>query len=208
MTKKEKVAQIIKIFDVEYSDAKCSLDYTYDYELLIAVMLSAQCTDARVNIVTKDLFKRYTSLESFASSSLEELENMIKSCGFYHSKAKNIIATANKLIDEFGGRIPDTIEQLITLPGVGRKTANLIVGDVYGKPGVVVDTHCIRLSNRIGLTKEKDPVKIEFELKKIILPENQMRFCHQLVFHGRKYCMARNPDCGACPVNHLCKSYK
>lgn len=208
MTKKEKVEQIIKIFDIEYRDAKCSLDYTYDYELLIAVMLSAQCTDARVNIVTRDLFKRYTSLSDFANSSLEELEKHIKPCGFYHSKAKNIIATANKLIYEFGGKIPDTIEKLITLPGVGRKTANLIVGDIYGKPGVVVDTHCIRLSNRIGLTKMQDPVKIEFELKKIIPMQNQTRFCHQLVFHGRKYCMARKPHCTVCPINHLCKSYK
>lgn len=208
MTKKERVLEIAKVFDRVYSDAKCSLDYTHDYELLIAVMLSAQCTDARVNIVTKDLFKQYTSLEDFAGADLEELEGYIKSCGFYHSKAKNIIATANKIIKDFSGRIPDTIDELITLPGVGRKTANLIVGDVYGKPGVVVDTHCIRLSNRFGLTKEQDPVKIEYELKKIIPPDMQMRFCHQLVFHGRAYCMARKPDCENCPVNHLCKSYK
>ena len=208
MTKKDRVLEISKVFDKVYSDAKCSLDYTFDYELLIAVMLSAQCTDARVNIVTKDLFKKYTSLEAFAAADITELEECIKSCGFYHSKAKNIIATADKIIKDFGGKIPDTIEELITLPGVGRKTANLIVGDVYGKPGVVVDTHCIRLSNRFGLTKEQDPVKIEFELKKISPDELQMRFCHQLVFHGRAYCMARKPDCENCPVNHLCKSYK
>lgn len=204
MTKKERVKEIAKVFDVVYSDAKCSLDYTKDYELLIAVMLSAQCTDARVNIVTKDLFARYTSLEAFADAELEELESIVKPCGFYHTKAKNIIAAANKIIYDYMGKIPDTIEELITLPGVGRKTANLIVGDIYGKPGVVVDTHCIRLSNRMGLTKEQDPVKIEFELKKIIPDDIQSRFCHQLVLHGRAYCMARKPDCEACPINHVC----
>ena len=208
MTKKDRVIEISKIFDKVYSDAKCSLDYTHDYELLIAVMLSAQCTDARVNIVTKDLFAKYTRLESFASADLEELEECVRPCGFYRTKAKNIIATAQKIIAEYDGRIPDTIEELITLPGVGRKTANLIVGDVYGKPGVVVDTHCIRLSNRFGLTKETDPVKIEFELKKIIPEDIQMKFCHQTVYHGRAYCMARKPDCAGCPVNHLCKAYK
>lgn len=208
MTKKERAIEISKVFDVVYSDAKCSLDYTHDYELLIAVMLSAQCTDARVNIVTKDLFAKYTSLLSFANADLIELEESIKSCGFYHTKAKNIIATARKIISEFDGKIPDTIEALVTLPGVGRKTANLIVGDIYGKSGVVVDTHCIRLSNRFGLTKQKDPVKIEYELKKIIPEDIQTKFCHQLVYHGRAYCMARKPNCDECPVNHLCKSYK
>ena len=208
MTKKERVQQISDIFDKVYSDAKCSLDYTHDYELLIAVMLSAQCTDARVNIVTKDLFKKYTTLASFANANLSELEECIKPCGFYRTKAKNIIATANKIINEFDGKIPDTIEKLITLPGVGRKTANLIVGDIYGKPGVVVDTHCIRLSNRFGLTTQKDPVKIEYELKKIIPDDIQSKFCHQLVYHGRAHCMARKPNCGQCPINHLCKSYK
>ena len=208
MTKKERAIEISKVFDVVYSDAKCSLDYTHDYELLIAVMLSAQCTDARVNIVTKDLFAKYTSLLSFANADLIELEESIKSCGFYHTKAKNIIATARKIISEFDGKIPDTIEALVTLPGVGRKTANLIVGDIYGKSGVVVDTHCIRLSNRFGLTKQKDPVKIEHELKKIIPEDIQTKFCHQLVYHGRAYCMARKPNCDECPVNHLCKSYK
>lgn len=208
MTKKERAIEISKVFDVVYSDAKCSLDYTHDYELLIAVMLSAQCTDARVNIVTKDLFAKYTSLLSFANADIIELEESIKSCGFYHTKAKNIIATARKIISEFDGKIPDTIEALVTLPGVGRKTANLIVGDIYGKSGVVVDTHCIRLSNRFGLTKQKDPVKIEYELKKIIPEDIQTKFCHQLVYHGRAYCMARKPNCDECPVNHLCKSYK
>ena len=204
MTKKERVISIIDIFDKVYPDAECSLDYTTDYELLFAVMLSAQCTDARVNIVTKDLFARYTTLEDYANADLGELMEIVKPCGFYKNKAKNIIATANAIIDDFGGKLPDTIEELTSLPGVGRKTANLILGDVFGKPGVVVDTHCIRLSNRFGLTKESDPVKIEFALSKIIPPSNQARFCHQLVLHGRAYCTARKPMCGICPLNEVC----
>lgn len=206
MKKSEIVKNVYDVFSSVYEDAKCSLDYTKDYELLIAVMLSAQCTDARVNIVTKDLFKKYTSLEMYAQADLEELETCIKSCGFYHSKAKNIIATAQKIIKDFNGQVPDTIDDLVTLPGVGRKTANLIVGDVYNKPSVVVDTHCIRLSNRLGLTKDTDPVKIEFQLKKIIPPEIQSKFCHQLVYHGRAYCKARKPDCINCPVLEFCKT--
>ena len=207
MRKKERAVEISKVFDKVYADAKCSLDYTKDYELLIAVMLSAQCTDARVNIVTKELFKRYRSLSDFAEADILELESIIKPCGFYHSKAKNIIATAKKLVSIYDGKIPDTIEELIKLNGVGRKTANLIVGDIYNKPAVVVDTHAIRLSNRFGLCKGNDPVKLEFELKKIIPEEIQNKFCHQMVYHGRAYCKARKPDCGNCPVNHLCKSY-
>ncbi len=208
MKKSEIVKNVYDVFCDVYKDAKCSLDYTEDFELLIAVMLSAQCTDARVNIVTKDLFKKYRSLRMYAEADLEELETCIKSCGFYHSKAKNIIATAQKIIKDFNGQVPDTIEELITLPGVGRKTANLIVGDVYNKPAVVVDTHCIRLSNRLGLTKDTDPVKIEFQLKKIIPDDIQIKFCHQLVYHGRAFCKARKPDCINCPVVEFCKTGK
>ncbi len=204
MTKKQRVLNIIDIFDKVYPNAECSLDYTTDYELLFAVILSAQCTDARVNIVTKDLFSRYTALEDYANADLDELMDIVKSCGFYKNKAKNIIATAKSIIDDFGGKLPDTIEELTTLPGVGRKTANLILGDVFGKPGVVVDTHCIRLSNRFGLTKETDPVKIEFALAKLIPPDKQARFCHQLVLHGRAYCTARKPLCGECPLSLVC----
>ncbi len=204
MTKKERITGIITIFDKVYPDAECSLDYTEDYELLFAVMLSAQCTDARVNIVTKDLFARYTSLEDYANADLDELMAIVKPCGFYKNKAKNIICAANVIINDFGGRLPDTMEGLLSLPGVGRKTANLILGDVFGKPGVVVDTHCIRLSNRMGLTKEKDPVKIEFALSKLIPPERQARFCHQLVLHGRAWCTARKPLCGGCPLAQVC----
>lgn len=204
MRKSERVLKIAEVFDRVYADAECSLEYNRDYELLIAVMLSAQCTDARVNLVTPALFEKYPTLESFARADVADIEECIRSCGFFRSKAKNIVAAANKIISDFGGNLPDTIDDLVTLPGVGRKTANLIVGDVFGKPGVVVDTHCIRLSNRMGLTKEQDPVKIEFALKKIIPPDIQSRFCHQLVLHGRAYCTARKPKCADCPARGVC----
>lgn len=208
MRKKERVCEIAKVFDTVYPDAECSLDYTKDFELLFAVILSAQCTDARVNIVTKQLFKRYKTIEDYASADLDELMDIIKTCGFYKNKAKNIISAANSILYDFDGKVPDTMEELTSLAGVGRKTANLILGDVFGKAGVVVDTHCIRLSNRFGLTTQQDPVKIEFELAKIIPPEIQSRFCHQIVLHGRAYCNARNPKCQNCPVNHLCKYFE
>lgn len=206
MTKKKRAELIGEIFDEVYKDAKCSLDFESEHELLVAVVLSAQCTDARVNIVTKTLFKRYTSVEEFANADLAELEEIIRPCGFYHNKAKNIIALSKEIIAKHGGRLPDTMEQLTALSGVGRKTANLILGDVFGKPCIVVDTHCIRLSNRFGLVDTKDPVKIEMELKKIINPKSSGRFCHQLVYHGRAVCTARNPRCNECPINHICKS--
>lgn len=208
MTKKEKIIEIQKIFDKVYADAKCSLDFSTSHELLVAVQLSAQCTDARVNIVTKDLFKRYKSVEDFANADLEELSTIIRPCGFYNSKAKNIIASSKTIVEKHGGKVPDTMEDLTALAGVGRKTANLILGDVYGKSAVVVDTHCIRLSNRIGLTTNKDPVKIEFDLKKIVPADYQMRFCHQLVYHGRAICNARKPQCDVCPISNLCKYFK
>lgn len=208
MTKKEKIAQIQKIFDEVYADAKCSLDFTTPHELLVAVQLSAQCTDARVNIVTKDLFARYKSVEEFANADLDELSEIIRPCGFYNSKAKNIIASSKTIVEKHSGKVPSTMEDLTALAGVGRKTANLILGDVYGLPAVVVDTHCIRLSNRIGFTVNKDPVKIEFELKKVVPEDYQMRFCHQLVYHGRAICNARKPMCDVCPISHLCKHFK
>ena len=204
MTKKERVLRIIDIFDEVYPEAECSLDYTSDYELLFAVMLSAQCTDARVNIVTKDLFSRYKTLADYADADLEELMSIVKPCGFYKNKAKNIISAANTIINDFGGKLPDTMDGLLLLPGVGRKTANLILGDVFGKGGVVVDTHCIRLSNRFGLTKESDPVKIEFALSKLIPLEKQSRFCHQIVLHGRAWCTARKAMCDGCPLREVC----
>ena len=205
MTKKDTILKIKEIFDKVYSDAKCSLDFSSSHELLVAVQLSAQCTDARVNIVTKELFKKYTSVYEFASANEEELCAIIKPCGFFRTKGKNIIASSQKIISDFGGNVPDNMDDLLSLAGVGRKTANLILGDVYGIPGLVVDTHAIRLTNRIGLVNEKDPVKIEFALKKIVPPDYQTRFCHQLVYHGRAICSAVKPACSSCPIAHLCK---
>lgn len=205
MTKKETVLKIKEIFDIEYAHAKCSLDFGTPHELLVAVQLSAQCTDARVNLVTPALFERYTSVHEFAAADPNELCEIIRPCGFYRTKGKNIIASSQKIVSDFGGNVPDTMEDLLSLPGVGRKTANLILGDVYGKPGLVVDTHCIRLTNRIGLVNEKDPVKIEFALKKIVPPDYQTRFCHQLVYHGRAVCNAAKPACTTCPIAELCK---
>ncbi len=206
MTKKERAAEIQKVFDVVYADAVCSLDYTTEHELLVAVQLSAQCTDARVNLVTPALFDRYKSVEDFAEADLEELKGYIKSCGFYHNKAKNIIESSKQIIQRHGGKLPNTMEELTALAGVGRKTANLILGDVFSLPSIVVDTHCIRLTNRFGLVSEKDPVKIETALRKILNPESSGRFCHQIVYHGRAVCTARKPKCDECPVKHLCKS--
>jgi len=195
------------IFDRIYPDVKCTLEYSTPLEMLIATQLSAQCTDARVNIVTKDLFKKYTSAEDFAAADLSELENDIRSTGFYKNKAKNIISCCKRILEVYDGRVPDTMEDLLTLAGTGRKTANLVLGDIYKKPAVVVDTHCIRLSNRIGLVGNDDPVKIEFELKKLIPPERQLRLCHQLVNHGRLRCNARKPDCEGCEIKEYCKYY-
>ena len=205
MTKKETILKIKEIFDNVYSKAKCSLDFSSPHELLVAVQLSAQCTDARVNIVTKDLFKKYTSVNDFASANEDELCAIIRPCGFFRTKGKNIIASSKKIISDFGGRVPDNMDDLLSLPGVGRKTANLILGDVYGIPGLVIDTHAIRLTNRIGLVNEKEPVKIEFALKKIVPSEYQTRFCHQLVYHGRAVCNAAKPLCTSCPIAQLCK---
>ncbi len=204
--KREKVLAIQKIFDLEYHDADCTLDYKTPLELLIATQLAAQCTDARVNIVTQDLFQKYTSAEDFAQADLLELEQDIKSTGFYHNKAKNIIGCCQKLLRDFGGEVPNNMEDLLSLPGVGRKTANLVLGDIFGKSGLVIDTHAGRISRRLGLTKETDPTKVEFALLKVVPEDYQTRFCHQLVFHGRKYCDARRPKCDLCPISHLCPS--
>ena len=208
MTKKEKVNELRKLLDIAYPEVKCSLNYSNPLEMLIATQLSAQCTDARVNIVTEQLFKRYCSVEDFANADLEELQEYIKSAGFYKNKSKNIIACCNRLIEAYNGEVPDTMEDLLTLPGTGRKTANLVLGDIFGKPAIVVDTHCIRLSRRLGLTKEEDPTKIEMDLKKITPPDYSLRMCHQFVYHGRAVCTARNPKCEICTVSHLCKYFK
>lgn len=190
-----------------YPDADCTLDYEKPYELLISTRLAAQCTDARVNIVTQELYKKYPTLESFAEADISELEQAVKPCGFYHTKAKNIKEMAGQLIERHGGRVPDTMEELLALSGVGRKTANLILGDVYGKPAVVTDTHCIRISRRLGLTANKEPAKVEADLRKLIPPEVSNAFCHRTVMFGREICTARSPKCSKCPLSYFCKEH-
>ena len=205
----EQINEIISRLEAEYPIAKCSLDYGKDYELLFATRLAAQCTDERVNKITPVLYKRYPTLKEIAQAELSELEEIIRSCGFYHSKANDIIRCANELIDRFDGKVPDTMEALTSLPGVGRKTANLILGDVFGKPAVVVDTHCIRLTNRIGLVdNQKDPTKIEMKLRELLPPEKSSDFCHRMVLHGREVCTARKPMCEKCCIRHVCKEFE
>ncbi len=208
MTKKERADLVCEALEKIYPDVKCSLEFSEPYELMIAARLSAQCTDARVNIVTKTLFKKYPTLEAFAKADLLELEQAVKPCGFYHTKAKSIKEMANQLIDNFGGEIPQTMEELLTISGIGRKTANLMLGDVYGKPAIVTDTHFIRITGRIGLTSNKEPKKVESDLKKLISPEISSHFCHQIVQFGRDICKARKPDCGKCPCSGFCSFFK
>ncbi len=208
MTKEEIALKACDILEEYYPGALCALHYEKPYELLIAVRLSAQCTDARVNIVTKDLFARYTSLEAFAGADLTELEAIVKPCGFYHTKAKSIIEMSRRLIDVYDSRIPDTMEELLTLPGVGRKTANLILGDVYGQPAIVTDTHFIRITGRLGLTDNKEPEKVERDTRPLIPPEKSSDFCHRIVQFGRDVCTARKPKCGECRMKDFCRYYK
>ena len=193
----------------EYPLADCTLDWNKAYELLFSVRLAAQCTDERVNKINPALFARFPTLEAFAEADVAEVEEYVRSCGFYHSKARDIVACANVLLEKYGGELPRTMEELTALPGVGRKTANLILGDVFKIPGsTVVDTHCIRISNRLGLVDDlKDPVKIEMELRKILPPEHSSDFCHCIVLHGRAVCIARRPECERCCVRHLCRHY-
>lgn len=204
MTKKQRALAAVETLKARYPDAICSLQYERPYELLISTRLSAQCTDARVNIVTKDLFAKYRSLEDFANAELAEVEEIVRPCGFYKVKSKDIIDMCRMLLDVYGGVLPDTVEELTRLPGIGRKTANLIVGDIYGKPAVVTDTHCIRICGRIGLTEGKDPKKVEMQLWEILPPEESSDFCHRLVLFGRDVCKARSPECEACPMQ-VCK---
>lgn len=208
MLPKKQVLEIVRRLEEEYPLAECTLDYKKDYELLFSVRLAAQCTDARVNMITPALFERFPTLQSFADAEPEDVEPYVRSCGFYRAKARDIVASARMLVDNYGGRVPDTMEELLKLPGVGRKTANLILGDVYNVPGsTVVDTHCIRISNRLGLVDNlKDPVKIETELRKQLPPEKSSDFCHRIVLHGRAVCTARKPDCAVCCLKTVCKS--
>lgn len=205
MTKKQRAERAIEILKEMYPEAVCSLTASNPFELLVAVRLSAQCTDARVNMVTPALFEKYKTLDDYCNANIEDVEDIIRSCGFFKTKAKSIVEMAQKVKNDFDGIVPDTIEELITLPGVGRKTANLIVGDVYGKESIVVDTHFIRISNRLGLTKEKDPKKIEFEMKKIIAKNEGSDFCHRIVLFSRDICSARKPKCDICPLKEICK---
>lgn len=205
MTKKERALLAVEALKKEYPDALCSLTAKNPLELLIATRLSAQCTDARVNLVTPALFAKYPTLDDYCNADVKDIEEIIHSCGFYHGKSRDIIAMAQKIKSDFGGQVPDTIEDLTSLQGVGRKTANLILGDVYKKPAVVTDTHLIRLANRIGLVETKDPVKVEMALKKILPPEESNDFCHRTVLHGRAVCTARKANCEACVLNEFCK---
>ena len=206
MTKQQIALAAVQALKEEYPDAQCSLSYHTPLQLLIATRLSAQCTDARVNLVTPALFERFPDVDSFADAEVEEVAEYIKSCGLYKTKSRDIVAMAQMLRDDFGGEVPDTIEQLTTLPGVGRKTANLICGDVFGKPAVVVDTHCIRITTKLGLHKETDQKKIELALKKLLPPEESNDFCHRLVLHGRAVCTARSPKCADCCMNGFCRT--
>lgn len=199
------IDEIIQLLEEEYPAALCSLEYSVDWQLLFAVRLSAQCTDARVNMVTPALFTRFPTLEAFAEAKQKDVEEMIHSCGFYHGKARDLIGSAQMLLRDYGGVVPNSMEELLKLPGVGRKTANLVLGDIYHQPAVVTDTHCIRIAGRLGLTKSKEPVKVENDLRKILPPEKSSDFCHRMVLHGRKYCMARKPDCPNCPLTGICK---
>ncbi|MBQ7501042.1 MAG: endonuclease III [Clostridia bacterium] len=206
MTKKEKAAKAVSILEERYPDAECALRWNGEpWKLLIMGMLSAQCTDARVNIVCEDLFKKYTSPADVANADVDEFGEDIRSCGLWRSKSRNIIAACGMLVDEYGGVLPDEMDELLRLPGVGRKIANLLLGDVYGKPAIVADTHCIRISGRIGLCpKTKDPLAVEKALVRIVEPEKSSDFCHRLVWFGREVCTARSPKCDDCPMVEIC----
>ena len=201
----KEINAIIQELKVLYPDAECSLDYKKDYELLFSVRLAAQCTDARVNLVTPALFARYPSLEAFAEADVDEVGQYVHSTGFWRAKARDMVACAKMLLERFDGKVPDNMDDLLSLPGVGRKTANLILGDIYGQEGYVCDTHCIRITGRLGITDgSKDPLKVEQQLRACIPPEESNDFCHRMVLHGRAVCMARGPQCEMCTLRNLC----
>lgn len=205
MKSKVEAARIVELLETEYPDALCSLIYDKDYELLFSVRLAAQCTDERVNMITPALFKAYPTLEAFAEAKIEDVEEYVHSCGFFRAKARDIVNSAKMLLSDFGGKVPDNMDDLLKLPGVGRKTANLILGDIYNAPSaVVVDTHCIRITNKLGLADTKEPVKIERQLRELLPADKSSDFCHRLVLHGRAVCNARNPKCEVCCLNEHC----
>lgn len=208
MRKKELAAEVIERLKAEYPEVKCALIYEKPHELLIATRLSAQCMDKRVNLVTPALFGRFPTIEAFADAEVSEVEEYIKSCGLFHTKARDIVEMCRQLRDIYGGVVPDSIEELVKLAGVGRKTANLVVGDLYGKPAMVCDTHVIRLTNRLGLAKGTDAVSVEKQLRAIIPAEEGLNFCHRLVWHGRGVCSARAPRCEECALKDICKYNK
>lgn len=206
MTKKELALEIVERLKKEYPEAGCTLDYNQAWKLLVSVRLAAQCTDARVNVVVQDLYAKFPDVDALASASVEEIENIVKPCGLGHSKARDISACMKMLRDEYDGKVPDDFDKLLKLPGVGRKSANLIMGDVFGKPAIVTDTHCIRLVNRMGLVEGiREPKKVEMALWKIIPGEKGSDFCHRLVHHGREVCTARKPYCEKCVLRDVCK---
>lgn len=199
-----KVTNILSALKELYPDALCALHFGKDYELMIAVRLSAQCTDARVNLVTPALFANYPTLEAFAAADVGDVEEMVRSCGFYKHKARDIVLACQMLLSDYHGRVPDKMEDLLKLPGVGRKTANLLLGDIYHKEAYVCDTHCIRICGKLGLSQGKDPQKVEMQLRKVIPPEESSDFCHRIVLHGRAVCTARNPKCSQCTLAPFC----
>ena len=208
MDKKTRVLKAVEGLESLYPTAICSLNYTDAFQLLIATRLSAQCTDARVNMVTPALFEKYPDADSMSKAPVEDIENLIKTCGLYKTKARDLVGIAKIIVTEFGGVVPDTIEQLTRLPGVGRKTANLVCGDVYGKPAVVTDTHFIRLCNRLGFVKTTDPLKVENAMRKLLPPEKSNDFCHRTVLFGRDICTARKTYCEKCPLSAICPTNK
>ena len=208
MEKQELALQAVELLKKEYPDAICSLEYRKPHELMIATRLAAQCTDARVNIVCVDLFQKYPTVEAFAQADIADVEQIVRPCGFFHTKAKDIVHMCQMLMEQYHGVIPDTVEELVKLPGIGRKTANLVVGDIYHKPAIVCDTHCIRITNLLGLVNSKDPVKVENQLRPLLPPEESNDFCHRLVLHGRAVCVARRPQCDRCVLNVCCKHFQ
>ena len=204
----ERVQGVVAALKQAYPDPRCALEYEKDYELMIAVRLSAQCTDARVNLVTPALFKHFPTLDAFADADVSEVEEFVRTCGFFRQKAHDIVCACRMLRDEYGGRVPNSMDALLRLPGVGRKTANLLLGDLYAVPGsVVCDTHCIRICGKLGLSEGKEPEKVERQLRAILPPEESSDFCHRIVLHGRAVCTARKPQCEKCTLRMFCKSF-